>query len=181
MPAEIYLRFYEELNEYLKPEKRKREFTFSFEGPASVWQVLKTLRIPDSEIEIVLVNGLSSDFSHSLEPGDRVSFYPVFESFDVGPVLRIRKKPLRKTRFLVEPKLRRLALYLRLLGFEAVLDPGVCAAETNRQIVLTTNSALLNSGLPRVYVVREREPVKQLEEVLSRLQCFPSNFDRILR
>ena len=124
--------------------------------------------VPEGEVELALVNGSSVGLARNLKPGDRVSLYPVFESFDVKPALRIRNKPLRKTRFLVEPQLRRLAFYLRMLGFDAPVDSRTGNAEENRRIVLTADSELLKSGLPRVYVVRERKPGRQLKEVLSR-------------
>jgi uncharacterized protein len=182
MPGEIRLRFYEELNDYLPPERRKREFKFSLEMSASVGQVLENLGVPETEVELALVNGASVGLSRNLKPGDRVSLYPVFESFDVKPVLRIRNKPLRQTRFLVEPQMRRLAFYLRMLGFDAPVDSRTRNAEEDRRIVLTADSELLKSGLPRVYVVRERKPGRQLKEVLSRFDLFPCSlsFFRVL-
>ena len=183
MPEEIRLRFYEELNDYLPPERRKREFKYNLEMSASVGQVLKNLGVPETEVELALVNGSSVGLSRNLKPGDRVSFYPVFESFDVKPVLRIRNKPLRQTRFLVEPPLSRLAFYLRMLGFDAPVDSRTGNAEEDRRIVLTADSELLKSGLPRVYAVRERKPGKQLKEVISRFDLFPCSqpFLRVLR
>jgi len=168
MQAELHLRFYEELNDYLAPESRKREFSYRFGNTISVGQVLQDLEVPESEVELVLVNGLSVELACRLMPGDRVSFYPVFESLNVRSVLRIRDEPLRKLRFLVEPKLHRLASYLRRLGFETLVDARISDAEKEGQTLLTTNSALLKSGLSRVYVVREGKPGKQLTEVLSR-------------
>jgi uncharacterized protein len=185
MSAEIFLRFYEELNDYLPPEKKKRDFACGFEGAATVGRMLERLGVPVSEVELVLVNGLSADLQHSLSPGDRVSIYPVFESFDVKPLLRIRREPLRRLRFLVDPQLSRLAFYLRRLGFEAPVESRIDAAEGARQIVLTANPEISKSGLSRVYVVRERTPGQQLKGVLSRFHLSPcscsSPFFRLLR
>jgi uncharacterized protein len=90
---------------------------------------------------------------------------------------------LRQNRFLVEPQLRRLAFYLRMLGFDAPVDSRTGNAKEDRRIVLTADSELLKSGLPRVYVVRERKPGRQLKEVLSRFDLFPCSpfFFRVLR
>jgi uncharacterized protein len=183
MQGEIRLRFYEELNDYLLPERRKRELKYSLEESTSISQVLENLGVPENEIELALVNGSSVGLSQNLKPGDRVSLYPVFETFDVKPVLRIRDKPLRQTRFLVEPQLSRLAFYLRMLGFDALIDSRARNAEEDRRIVLTADSELLKSGLPRVYIVRERKPGKQLKEVLSRFHLFPCSlsFLRVFR
>ena len=168
MSAEIHLRFYEELNDYLPPEKRKRNFAYSFEETINVGQMLNSLGVPCSEVELVLVNGSSVDLWCSLKSGDRVSLFPVFESFDVKPLLRIRDEPLRKTRFIADPRLRRLALYLRFLGFDATVRSLTQEGEEDRRIVLTTDAALLPFSLPRVYIVRKMKPREQLQEILSR-------------
>jgi len=166
--AEAYLRFYEELNEYLPTSKRKREFTFALEGKTSVRHMLEILAVPVSEVEFILVNGASADLSCFLAAGDRVSIYPVFESFNVKQLLRFRKAPLRRTKFVVDSGLRRLAFYLRLLGFDAYVDPEVGVAEEERRILLTANPAFSKSGLSRLYVIRERRPREQLKEIISR-------------
>ena len=171
MSEEIYLRFYEELNDYLTPERKKREFAYQFDGVIDLRQMLQALAVPASEVELILVNGSSADLSYFLFPGDHVSVYPVFESFDVKSLLRIRREPLRRIRFITEPDLSPLVSYLGSLGFDAVVENPVRIAETlgeERRILLTADPAFLNRGLTRVYVVRKRDPKEQLEEVLSR-------------
>lgn len=46
--------------------------------------------------------------------------YPVFESLDISPIIRLRAKPLRKIRFIVHVNLGKLAKKLRLLGFDTL-------------------------------------------------------------
>ena len=70
--------------------------------------------------DIVLVNGESVDFAHHLNDGDRVSIYPVFESLDVSPLVRLRPAPLRRTKFVLDVHLGKLARWLRLLGFDTL-------------------------------------------------------------
>ena len=48
-----------------------------------------------TEVELILVNGVSVGFSHPVRDGDRISVYPKFEALDVSPLLRIRERPLR--------------------------------------------------------------------------------------
>jgi hypothetical protein len=168
MPEKIFLRFYEELNDYLPLEWRKRDFNYSLSRKVSLHQILNTLGVPASEVELILVNGSSVELSHCPRPCDRISIYPVFESFDVKPVLRIRDEPLRQLRFLVDPGLQRLAFYLHMFGYDARVGSPASAVRDEAQIILTGNSALQNSGLSRVYVVRKKKPWEQLKEVLSR-------------
>ncbi len=186
MPDEIYLRFYEELNDYLPPERRKRDFAWRLEKRTSVRDMLEAAGVPLSEVEFVLVNGSSADISIWLSAGDRVSVYPVFESFNVTPLLRFRPEPLRRTRFIIDSGLQRLAYYLRLLGFDAPVDsvsPEHAAhlAEEGRRILLTTDPALATApGLSRVYLVRGKQPREQLKEVLARLDLMDGiNFSRL--
>lgn len=173
MPAEICLRVYEELNDYLPPDKRKRDFTFPIEDATSVREVIRALGIPDSEVELILVNGSSAVLSHILVPGDRVSIYPVFESLDVKSLLRIRETPLRRMRFVAEPGLGRLASSLRSLGFDTRVDSRTRTAKKEQRILLTTDPSL-TSGLSRIYVVRKVTPEEQLAEVLSRFDLIDS-------
>ena len=188
MTAEIRLRIYEELNEYLPPDKRRRRFTYPLDGAASVHALLKDLAVPEKEVELVLVNGASVDFSFPLHEGDHVSVYPVFESFNVKPLLRVRSQPLRETRFITGSSLSPLARHLRRLGFDvfdarrAPVEDVVCKAEVERRIVLSQNPAVLEtSGLSRAYLVRAAEVKDQVFEVLARFDLFDTALPQTLQ
>jgi hypothetical protein len=167
MPAEISLRLYEELNAHLPPDRRKQEFVYPIDGAPAVGHLLQAVGVPESEVELVLVNGASVDPSYILKPGDRVSVYPVFETLDVSALVRFRAAPLRRLRFVLVPSLCRLASFLRSLGFDATVNSKPCAEEGNR-ILLTTDPAQLETGHLRAYLVRNDDPEEQLKEVLSR-------------
>ena len=181
MAAEIHLRLYEELNSFLPPERRKRRFAWPVKGINTVEEMLASLGVPGDQVELVLVNGNSVDFSHHIKAGDFVSVYPVFESFDIKPLLRVRSRPLRRTRFIVMPDLLQLARYLRALGYSA-LDAGswtiekiIRVAEEEKRILLTKNFIPAQfAALSRVYPVQASRPGKQLAEVLSRLDLMDS-------
>ncbi len=188
MGSQIHLRLYEELNDFLEPGRRKRRFAFELNGVATVGEMFSRLGVPLDQVEIVLVNGDSVDFSHPLRDADIVSAYPVFESLDVKPLLRARSQPLRRTRFLVERGLARLARRLRALDFDA-MDAGslpwetvVRVAESERRVFLTAHPLPAESqGLSRVYRVRSSRPRDQLKEVLSRLDLMHSAEGSLLR
>lgn len=73
-------RFYEELNDFLPPERRKQSFLYTFAGAPAVKDAIKAQGVPHTEVDLILVNGLSVGFDYHLQPGDRVAVYPVFES-----------------------------------------------------------------------------------------------------
>ena len=85
--GECEFRFYEELNDFLAPERRKQEFSAPCARAATVKHMIEALGVPHTEVELILVNGESAGFERLLAEGDRVSVYPKFEALDVTPLL----------------------------------------------------------------------------------------------
>ena len=119
-PSVAQFRFYEELNDFLAPALRKCEFAYAFTGTPSVKDPIEAIGVPHTEVDLVLVDGESLDFTRRLTGGERVAVYPVFERLDIAPVTRLRARPLRRTRFVLDVHLGKMARYLRLLGFDAL-------------------------------------------------------------
>jgi uncharacterized protein with PIN domain len=171
----LEIRFYEELNDFLPEERRKRAFTHEFQGSPSVKDLIESLGVPHTEIDIILINGESVDFKARVKDGDRVSVYPVFESLDVTPLVRLRPKPLRDTRFVLDVHLGKLARNLRLLGFDSLYrndytDPQLAAISAKeKRIILTRDRNLLKrSGVTHAHWVRGDDAVEQAREVIRR-------------
>ena len=169
-------RFYEELNDFLPQERRKRSFSHSFRGSPAIKDVIESIGVPHTEVDLILVGGRSVGFDYRLQPGDRISVYPMFESLDIGRVTRLRPQPLRDPKFVCDVHLGRLARRLRLLGFDVAYrndadDPEIVeAALAEKRIILTCDRGILK--LKRVthgYLVRSREVNEQVVEVLRRL------------
>src|SRR5512146_27278 len=119
----VYLRFFAELNEHLPEERRAVTFPLQLPDEATVASIVSTLGVPKSEVDLVLVNGRSVSFEHQPQDSDRISVYPVFESFDISSVQQVREHPLRSPRFVLDVHLGKLASYLRLLGFDVLYSP----------------------------------------------------------
>ena len=103
--------------------------------------VIEDLGVPHTEVDLVLADGQSVGFDHRLRDGESISVYPVFESWDIAAVSKVRPEPLREVRFVVDVHLVTLAGYLRMLGFDAVVvrragrrggRPGVTRAGADR-------------------------------------------------
>jgi sulfur carrier protein ThiS len=90
----VYFRLYEELNDYLPAERKKRTFRLSLKGATTIEKAICSLGVPPEEVDLVLVNGESVPFNHVICEGDRISIYPIFESLDISNVTRLRDKPL---------------------------------------------------------------------------------------
>ncbi len=188
--SQVQLRFYEELNDFLPPELRKITFTHELTRRTSVKDLIESFGVPHTEVEVILVNGRSVDFSYIVEAGDRLGVYPVFEGLDVSPLIRLRDKPLRRPRFVADANLGQLARYLRLLGFDVVYrnnytDREVARiASAERRIVLTRDRALLQHKIiTHGYFVRAVKPREQVREILTRLDLYRDlhPFTRCLR
>jgi len=170
-----HFRFYEELNEFLSEEKRKVSFPYEFNGKPSVKDAIEALGVPHVEVDLVLVNGESVDFSYNLQNGDNISVYPVFEGLDITPLIRLRGKPLRKVKFILDAHLGRLAKYLRACGFDTLFnnsynDPEIVdISENERRIILTRDKGILkNNRVTHGYWIRSQKYNEQLKEVLTR-------------
>lgn len=169
-------RFYEELNDFLPAERRKRAFDYDCARRATVKNAIEALGVPHTEVEVILANSESVDFSYIVRDGDRISVYPQFEALDVSPILRVREKPLRLIRFIADAHLGGLAKYLRIVGFDTLYrndfhDREVVAlAAAERRIILSRDKGLLmHRAVTHGCYVRATRPLAQLEEVLSRL------------
>ena len=168
-------RFYAELNDFLPEHRQQVAFTVPFNGRVAVKHLVESLGIPHSEVDLILVNGESVDFSYLVQQDDHVSVYPMFESIDISTVSHLRPHPLRDTRFILDTHLGQLATYLRLLGFDSLYrnnfdDPDLAQISSDeRRILLTKDRGLLKRNLvTHGYCVREIDPELQLQEVLRR-------------
>ncbi|HSO87737.1 MAG TPA: Mut7-C RNAse domain-containing protein [Draconibacterium sp.] len=172
-----YFRFYEELNDFLPEQFYKKVYPFSFGGTPSVKNLIETIGVPHTEVDLILVDGISVGFGHILIGGEHVSVYPVFESIDISPIIRLRAKTLRKIRFVVDVNLGKLAKKLRLLGFDTFYkndlqdDEVIKISLSEKRIILTRDIGILKNGnVTHGFWIRSDDPKIQLNEVIERLQ-----------
>ncbi len=177
--SQCSIRFYEELNDFLPPQRRKVCFSHDFQRRASIKDMIEAMGVPHTEVDLILVNGESVDFSYIVRDGDWISVYPMFETFDIQPVSRVRLRPLRTSRFVLDVHLGKLARYLRLLGFDTLYHNDYDDAELARlasseqRILLTRDRDLLKRAMvTHGFFVRATDPRRQIEEVLDRLDLY---------
>lgn len=175
-PWKASFRFYAELNDFIPEARRQRAFVYRFSGTPSIKDAVEAIGVPHPEVDLVIVGGASVGWDYHLADGDDVAVYPVFEAIDISPVVRLRPAPLRETRFVVEGHLRKLARWLRMLGFDTRCDAGadhdgvIASALGEHRIILTRDRELLKDGrVTHGYWVRATEPRRQLAEVSARL------------
>lgn len=183
MPSDepvVTVRFYQELNFFLEPGRRRQPSLVPFRPGDTVKVLIESLGVPHTEVDLVLADGRSVPFSHRLRAGERISVFPVFESLDIGGLTRVRSTPLRDPRFVLDVHLGRLAKMLRMLGFDSLYSNSMedrSLAEVSsreRRILLTRDRELLKRSLvSHGYYVRSPRPGEQLKEVLRRFDLGP--------
>lgn len=175
----ITIRFYEELNDFLPLEKKKKRFAHTFIDRTSVKDLIESLGVPHSEVDLILVNGKSVSFRYLIKDGDDISVYPVFESLDISDLQHLRPKPLRKTKFICDVHLGKLARNLRMFGFDVYYrndlsdNKIVEISLSEKRTILTRDVGLLKrSEVTHGYFVRTDDPEKQTAEVLQRFHLY---------
>jgi uncharacterized protein with PIN domain len=170
-------RFYEELNDFLAPRLRKTAFPLGIDRGRSVKDAIESAGVPHTQVDLILVDGVSVGFGHVLQGGERVAVYPVFERLDIAPLQHLRPAPLRDPRFVIDTHLGKLARHLRLAGFDCLWrndyadEQIVALAVAEQRIVLTRDCNLLKRrAVVRGHFVRAIEAEAQLAEVIRVFQ-----------
>ncbi|RLE38493.1 hypothetical protein DRJ12_01480 [Candidatus Acetothermia bacterium] len=170
-----FFRFYAELNDFLPEESRKRTIRYSFSGSPAVKDAIEAIGVPHVEVDLIIANSRSVDFSYRLRDGDRIAVYPVFETLDIAPLVRLQGRPLRNPSFITDVHLGKLTRLLRLLGFDTAHGPDlddagiVGRALAEGRIILTRDRGLLKrSAVTHGYWVRSSDPIEQAREVIRR-------------
>lgn len=168
-------RFYAELNDFLRPEQRHQTLAYRFSGNPGIKDPIEVFGVPHTEVDLIVVNGELVGFGYRLKNADRVAVYPVFEGFDISPVVKLREAPLRRIAFVADVNLGKLARLLRLFGFDTLFansfnDNEIAEISVAQQrIVLTRDKRLLYAkAITHGYWVRAIEPLQQLAEVIRR-------------
>lgn len=168
-------RFYAELNDFLPLSQRKKSIAYAFNGHPAIKDAIEAIGIPHTEVDLIVANGESVGFGHPLRDGDRVAVYPVFESLDISRIVRLRDRPLRRTAFILDVHLGKLARLLRMLGFDVLYrtdydDPEIIRiALAEHRIILTRDRRMLfNRTVTHGRWLHSTNAEEQAREVIHR-------------
>ena len=187
---EVIFRFYEELNDFLPAQRRKRDFQVGFKGRESVKDMIEALGVPHTEVDLILVNGKSVDFGCIIQDEDRISVYPTFESLDIKDVTRLREIPLRQTRFIADINIRDIVKYMRALGLDVYYDASLSPREIiriskreNRTILTKSKKLLKFRDVMHGIFIRPGTKVEQIKRIIDflSLQEVITPFSRCLQ
>jgi len=189
----VNLFFQNYLKELLKKAQRgPSPLVHQFDRKASIKDVVESLGIPHPVIGSLVVNGLEVDFDYILRDSDTVEVRPLTPPLDPCAPTLLRPQALGKIAFIVDVNAGKLALYLRMLGFDTLYgndlrDSKLAAiARDQERILLTRDVSLLKRKIiTHGYLLRENTPRKQLADIVrlydlgSRIKpltrCIPCN------
>jgi len=170
-------RFYEELNDFLAAEVRRKAFPVAIDRARSVKDAIESVGVPHTEVDLILVDGASVGFGYVLHGGERVAVYPVFERLDIAPLLHLRPRPLREPRFVADTHLGKLARHLRSAGFDCLWENDfrdeeiIAYSVAKKRIILTRDLGILKHNVvERGHFVHATESGAQLREVVRTFQ-----------
>ncbi len=176
---QVKIRFYEELNDFLQADQQKTEFSYELKQTRSIKDLIESIGVPHTEVDLIIVNGESVDFNYQIQNNDHISVYPVFESLDISNLKHCQPTPLRNTRFVLDVHLGKLAAYLRMLGFDTLYrndydDPELARISIDEHRILLSydRQLLMRKHITHAYFVRSRYPQQQLLEILSRFDLY---------
>lgn len=170
--------FADELNDFLPRRQRHTAIERRFDWRGSVKDMIESIGVPHSEIELLVINGVSTDFSHIMQDGDVVAAFPHFHDVELPAKVRLRP-PLapNEVRFVLDTHLGRLAAYLRMMGFDTLYrndypdDELADVSATEQRVLLTRDVGLLKRSIVVYgYFVRAVKPKKRLIEIMQRFE-----------
>ena len=168
-------RFHDNINFFLPQKQRDAIIEHSFDWRASIKDMVESLGPPHSEIGLLVVDGLSVDFSYIVEPGVHIDVHSRFDAVDLANKIALRPPLTGCPRFVLDTHLGRLANYLRMMGFDTLYrndypDEELAQISSDEQrILLTRDVGLLKRSLVVYgYYVRATNPRQQIVEVMTR-------------
>jgi hypothetical protein len=180
MPTGTF-RFYEELNDFLPNNRKKVDFKATFNGRKSMKEIIEEFGVPPVAVDLVLINGKSVDFNYIIKDGDRVSVYPVFETFNIQNVSLLRGFPLRRIQFIADIHLKHIVKPMRMLGFDIDFNVSYTTQDIieksirEKRIILTTRKELKRSkSVTHCILMRPGATRKQIKYVMEYLDVTPS-------
>jgi uncharacterized protein with PIN domain len=171
----VTLTFYDNLQELLyKKYRTGMPFRHQYERRSSIKDVIESLGIPHPVVGKLIVNSCEVDLSYILKNNDMIEAMPLAPPVDPTVPTKLRPVPLNRIAFIVDVNVGKLALYLRMLGFDTLYDSAgkdkdlATTAWSEKRILLTRDTALLKRKIiAHGYLLREPEPKEQLKEVMQ--------------
>lgn len=177
--CEALFRYFGALPDLLRRKYRNGPVLYPFRGHPGVKDAIETMGVPHTEVDAILANGHSVDFTYPLQHGDLIEVYPVFTPVPVTPYLNLSAVAPLPALFVIDVHLGKLTRRLRLLGFDCLYHNDYTDHEimqVSRQqerIILTRDLGILkHRQIVHGYLVRSGQVDEQVREVLTRYRLY---------
>ena len=172
-------RFHSGLERLLVHGYRSNQIAYPFNEHPGIKDAIEAMGVPHTEVDVILVNGRSVDFSCKLQDQDNVQVFPVFSEVPVNSPHRLSPLTPDPATFILDVHLGKLARRMRLLGFDVCYrndleDVEIMnIAESENRIILTRDLGILkHRKVMHGYLVRSDQIDGQLREVLKRYDLY---------
>ncbi|WP_173073009.1 Mut7-C RNAse domain-containing protein [Tenuifilum thalassicum] len=170
---QVSIRLYGSLNDFVAQELKQTNISVGFWGNPTIKDLVESVGVPHTEINLILANSCPVNFSYKPESGSRISCYPKFFFLKNSESCLQPQVPM-PPKFICDAHLGRLASYIRLCGFDTLFNTTfedrtiIKTSNSEERIILTRDKGLLRCGSARLgYFVRETKPILQLREVIE--------------
>lgn len=170
----VNIRFYSYLKNLL-PKNKKDLFFFDIKPGQTVKDLIESLGIPHTEINLILVNSKIEDFSYQMNDNDRISVYPKFYHIDINSINKLDSDIPDEFKFIADVHLGKLAKDLRMLGFDCIWkndfqDKEIIdfAINSNRIILTRDKGILKHAKIKYGYLIKSHQHYDQLLEIVER-------------
>jgi len=168
MEKKAYILFFDDLNDFLTDSMKNNQVVYLYRDTPSIKHVIEALGVPHTEIGRIVINGLDVGFDYAVKNEDNIRVFPIsFEILDSIP----------DPKYVLDNHLGKLAVYLRILGFDTLYDAkynddelAEISLNSNRILLTRDRRLLMRSVIKWGYCVRSLEPKQQLVEVVRRYQ-----------
>ncbi len=168
-----------DLARLVKKALNDNQVTYRFRQNPSVKDVIEACGIPHTEVDLILVDDISVDFTCQVRAGDHLHVYPPRCLSDRPDLIHLADGPLSNPRFILDVHLGKLCRKLRLLGFDClyrndyedreIVDIGVAEQRT----VLTRDRGILKYAVVRSgLLIRHDNDLLQAAQILNRYQLW---------
>ncbi len=165
------------LQSLLVRKYRTTPIIYPFRDNPGIKDAIEAMGIPHTEVDVILVNNRSVDFSYQLHDQDQVSVFPVFSKLPIDDAIHLSPQPSLPISFVLDVHLGKLAKRLRLLGFDSYYRNDLGDAEilhisqASGRIILTRDLGILKHRCVNFgYLIRSDKVEEQTREVLSRFR-----------
>jgi len=169
----VRFQFHGSLDFFLRARNASEAVTKVLQEKTSVKDAIESCGVPHPEVDLILVDGKSVDFSYQLEVDIKIAIFSVDASPNLFPAHRLQRRGI--TKFVADGHLGKLVRDLRLLGIDVVYDNNATdsqliaiATSQDRALLTRDRRLLMHAVIQNGYCPRSDSAEEQAIEVIRR-------------